>query len=218
MPGSYRADQAGWLRAWCLDELADMAWATSRGRRLVVLVDGRSGAGKSTLAAGLAARLGDDVQLVRLDDCYQGWHGLAAAARTVPKHLLHPREPGYRAWDWDNDQPAEWVPLDPRRPLVIEGSGALTAASAALASLTVWVDADEATRLRLVRQREGTEDIAWWQMWADQERSHMRTDRPARMADVIVNPVKGVTWMSRPLASCAGWSATARSCAGSLPG
>ena len=169
-----------------LDEFAAAAVARADGR-LVVLIDGRSGAGKTTLASSLARHLagllGCHVQLVSLDDCYPGWGGLAAGSAAVPE-MLSP-DPGYSRYDWAAGCTAEWVPLDAGAPIVIEGSGALTPASAELASLRVWLDAPEAIRRQAVEDREGsTED--WWELWADQEEAHIAANNPEGLADVSI--------------------------------
>ncbi|MDT5149916.1 MAG: hypothetical protein QOI01_1649, partial [Mycobacterium sp.] len=55
-----------------------------------VLIDGRSGSGKSTLATQLCREWTDSV-LVRLDDVYPGWDGLAWAVEHIQSSLLQPR-------------------------------------------------------------------------------------------------------------------------------
>jgi len=171
-----------------IDELPDLALATSEGYRLVVLIDGRSGAGKTTLALGLAGvlaqRLGKPVQTVSLDDVYPGWDGLVAGAATVPQ-MLASVGAGYRRYDWVEARQTGWVPLDPKAPIVIEGCGAITPASAPSATLRIWVDGPEAVRRQAVTARDG-DVTAWWDAWADQEQAHIAADDPIALADVNV--------------------------------
>ena len=87
----------------------------------VVVIDGRSGSGKSTLAERLARASG--AQILHLDELYPGWDGLAEGSRTVARAL---ESGGYRRYDWGRGAFAERIALDPARPLVIEGCGALT--------------------------------------------------------------------------------------------
>jgi len=184
--------------------LADWAAERAAGGRCVVLVDGRSGAGKTTLAVSLSDRLaqilGRPVQVVSLDDCYPGWDGLAAGAAMVPGMLSPPSmhdsaspdrqgtAPGYRRYDWALGRVAEWVPLDPVAPLVIEGSGSLTGASAQLASLRIWLDAPEQARREAVERRDGPAS-GWWDGWAAQELAHIAAHDPASLADVRLSPM-----------------------------
>ncbi|MBF4576669.1 ATP-binding protein [Frondihabitans sp. VKM Ac-2883] len=163
--------------------------ARAGSARPVVLIDGRSGSGKTTLGRALAPLL--DAQLVELDDVYPGWHGLARASEAVVRDMLRAAEPGHRRWDWDAGEPSTWRSLDPRRPLVIEGAGALTRASAPLATLRVWVELDDESRRSRVRERSVVDaadyaDSAWWDVWAAQEGAHRMANDPRRLADVVV--------------------------------
>lgn len=170
--------------------LVDRLVADATGRRLVVLLDGGSGAGKTTLArdlvAELSARLGRLVQLVSLDDAYPGWYGLAQASDWVWQTILRPDAPGHPTWDWVAGRPAGWVSLDGAAPIIVEGCGALTSRSAALASTTLWYERDAATRHRLAMDRDGDGYRPWWDAWAAQEAAHWTRNQPRSLADVVL--------------------------------
>lgn len=167
--------------------------ALSRRRdRFVVLIDGGSGSGKTTLATQLRAALGRRTQLVGLDACYPGWDGLAAASQMVVTDLLAPVAPGFRRWDWVADRPAQWVPLDPDRPLIIEGCGALTPASAPAALLRIWLEREAGARRTAAIARDGATFEAHWEQWAAQERTHWTTHRPWELADLLLE-IQGPT-------------------------
>ena len=121
--------------------------------RPVLLIDGGAGSGKTTLAESLAASWpgGGPVQVVGLDELYPGWGGLAAGSDAVPTLITGT---GFRTWDWAAGRPGAWRSLDPTEPLVVEGCGALTPASRALAGLALWLEVDQATR-RQPRTRQG---------------------------------------------------------------
>ncbi|MCL2315894.1 MAG: AAA family ATPase [Actinomycetia bacterium] len=189
------------------DDLAAAAVEAARGRRLVVIIDGRSGAGKSTLARDLVRcldrRTGWAVQSVSLDHVYPGWGGLAAATAAVADTILRETAPGYRTYDWEAQHRTDWIALSPGDPLVIEGAGALTGTTAMTASLRVYADADERTRRSAALARDGAAYEPWWDVWAAQERAHFATHHPAVLADVIVNPVTRLAWWAdRPAAPC----------------
>ena len=159
------------------------ARAAASGARPVVLIDGRSGAGKSTLARGLAPLLG--AQLVSLDDIYPGWDGLEAGSAAVAETVLRNRDPGWRRWDWASGEPAEWHPVDPAAPIVIEGCGALSRANRSLATFGIWVEVPAAERRRRALEREP--DFApHWSHWAAQERAHAARENPRALADVVI--------------------------------
>lgn len=157
--------------------------ATAAGARIVVLLDGRSGTGKTTLGDALAEEL--DAQLVHLDDVYPGWDGLRAAADAVVTDVLGPPS-GHRRWDWDASAPAGWTAVDPDLPLVVEGCGALSRASAPLAGLRVWLEADDDERWRRAIGRDGDVFAREWDRWAAQERAFIATEDPVRLADVVI--------------------------------
>lgn len=159
----------------------------------LVLIDGRSGSGKSTLAAelaDLAATQGTTVQCVHLEDIYPGWDGLEAAAGIVVNDILGPlRSVGHATWqtyDWHHVAPGPTLHADAESPLIIEGSGALTRASAALATFTVWVEAGVAFRQQRAFARDGDIYRPHWQRWADQEDELLAREGSPALADIVI--------------------------------
>lgn len=158
----------------------------------VVVIDGRSGAGKSSLAARIARAwpLQTPVQLLALDSVYPGWDGLERGARIVREQVLHPHGRGligtWRRWDWERDEEAEAHAVDPALGLIVEGCGALTAASARLADVTVWVDGPAASRRHRALERDGDAFAAHWDMWAAQEDAHIARHHPQTLAAITV--------------------------------
>lgn len=154
--------------------------------RPVVLIDGGAGAGKTTLAESLGTAWPGPLQIVGMDSFYPGWGGLAAASEMIADHLLRPVDPGFRRWDWARSEPAEWVRIDPRLPLVIEGCGALTPRSRVLADLGVWCELDGDERRRRALARDGELFALHWDEWEAQEAEHWRAHRPWELADLVV--------------------------------
>ncbi|RFA11265.1 hypothetical protein B7R54_12545 [Subtercola boreus] len=151
----------------------------------VVLIDGRSGSGKSELATALAERWPGPVTLVRLDDIYPGWDGLDAASAHVHDHLLASSAPRWQRHDWVTDTGAEWASIDPALPLIVEGIGSLSRQNAALATLRVWVELDDATRKQRALARDGEAYAPHWERWAAQERAFIAREHPRALADVV---------------------------------
>lgn len=107
----------------------------------------------------------------------------------VAEDVLHPVRPGFWRWDWENDCPDLWVNLDPHTPLIIEGAGAVTAASKSSAArrgavLTIKIDAPTSERRRRALSRDRGYG-PWWDMWAAQEKQHF-SDAGELIFDVVV--------------------------------
>lgn len=155
-----------------------------------LLLDGPSGAGKSTLADALVAAWPDAVTLVRMDNIYPGWGGLAAGGAHVHDHLLQPRHRGaqsrWRRHDWEADAPAEWHLVPQSRSLLVEGCGVLTRENAPLATIRVWLDADDELRKRRALARDHGGFDAHWDEWQAQFVRYLAAERPAAAADVRV--------------------------------
>jgi cytidylate kinase len=158
-----------------------------RAPRAVVLVDGRSGSGKTTFASALAAGRA----LLRLEDVYPGWDGLAAASEALVDHVLVPRAAGapgaLHRWDWVQDRPGDLLQVAAAGPLVVEGCGALSRRAAALADLTIWVELPATERRVRALARDGAVFEAHWDRWAGQERAFLAREDPRRTADLVVD-------------------------------
>lgn len=171
-----------------LDQAVSLILDRCDGGLDTVLLDGPSGAGKSTLADALVEAWPGAVTLVRMDNIYPGWGGLAAASAHVHDHLLSPRSLGavsrWRRHDWESERPAEWHTVPAGRSLVLEGCGVLTRGNAPLATVRVWLDADDRVRKAraLARDRGGFD--AHWDEWDSQFVRFVVSESPAASADL----------------------------------
>lgn len=142
-----------------------LATLAAGGQPWVLLIDGRSGAGKTVLATRLAETTG--AALVSLDDVYPGWDGLAAGAAQVPQIL---REGRWTSWDWANGRPGGPASVSLAGPVIVEGCGAISRASRALADHAWWLEfGDDAERRRRALARSGAGYAPHWDAWAAQE-------------------------------------------------
>jgi hypothetical protein len=161
--------------------------------RPVVVIDGRSGAGKSSLARSLVAawpRAGG-AALVALDEVYPGWDGLTAGSEYARRRILVPFAAGgvssWRRWDWASGRRAGAIESLPARGgLVLEGAGALTARSACLADVRVWLSAPADARRRRALARDGATYRPHWERWAAQEDAHIEHEHPGALADLVL--------------------------------
>ncbi len=163
----------------------------------VVLIDGPSGAGKSTLADRLVAAWPGErtPTLVRLDDIYPGWNGLAAGIQHLATHVLEPRHVGrpaaWQRFDWARGEPAEWHPVDGSLPLIVEGCGALAGGHAPLGDIRIWLAADDSIRKTRALDRDGEAFRSHWDEWQDEWEAYRATDTPERWATIRLNGTDG---------------------------
>lgn len=157
----------------------------------IVLIDGRSGAGKSTVAARVRARWAGPVTMIGLDELYPGWDGLAEGAEIARTRILEPLASGRSAhwnrWDWVRDAPGDGVVTPAFVPLILEGSGVLTPASAALAPVRLWLESAEPGRRDRALARDGDTYRPHWQRWARQEEAHLCAHHPRDLATIRVD-------------------------------
>ena len=157
--------------------------------RPVVLIDGGSGSGKSVLGSLLAPLLG--ARLLQLEDMYPGWDGLERASADLYELVLTSETPSWRDWDWERSEPVSWHQLDPTSPLVVEGSGALSRRNRSAATLGIWIELDAETRKQRAIARDGDRYAPHWDRWAAQETAFGARERPAELADVVLDAASG---------------------------
>ena len=170
-----------------LVDLLDQAPARA-GRTRVLAIDGPSGSGKTSLAGALSTAL-DQAPVVHLDDLYPGWDGLAATVPRLVDGVLRPlaegRPMGYRRYDWERGEDAEWIELAAPGPvLIVEGAGAGARAGAPYLSVLAWLDAPAETRFARAMARDGDTYRPHWQRWADQETRYFAENDPRGRADL----------------------------------
>lgn len=177
----------------------------------VLLIDGRSGSGKTSLAARIVRELrgagaaGADPhdphhstaepQLLRVEDLYPGWDGLAEGSAALAAVLDEGR---YHRYDWYAGTFAEEHRIALRPPLVIEGCGAITARNLAAARRwavraagegavvrSLWLDCPDEVRRSRALARDGDSYAPHWDRWATQEDTLYAEHEPWRLADDV---------------------------------
>ena len=156
----------------------------------IVLIDGRSGAGKSTVAARLASRWPGAVSVIGLDELYPGWDGLEDGAELARSRILEPIAAGrparWNRWDWERNDIGAEIVTSASLPLIIEGVGILTPASADLAPVRLWLESPDTTRRDRALSRDGDTYRPHWERWARQEEEHLQAHSPRDLATISV--------------------------------
>lgn len=172
-----------------VSELARARVASGSPTPVTVAIDGRSGAGKTSFAARVAAQL-PQCALVHLDDFYPGWDGMARTPDLLAEWLLRPirdhAPAGYRRFDWQLGEFAEWVPVAAGTFLVIEGAGSSVEPAGGYADLRVWLEAPATLRKARALARDGDTYAPHWDRWAAQEDTVFRADRTRQRADLVI--------------------------------
>ena len=154
----------------------------------VLLIDGRSGSGKTTLAGWLAPRLG--ARVLHLEDLYCGWDGLDGAADVLARRVLPAFAAGRIAtwprWDWSADRIGGSGHLLPGGRLIVEGCGALTAASRPFAGFALLLDVDPGVRAERILRRDPPSALPGHRRWAAQERRQLARERMPALADLVL--------------------------------
>jgi uridine kinase len=173
-----------------------MSRPTTLGAGRLLAIDGPSGSGKSTLATAVQ-HLAPGARLLRLDDLYDGWHGLAGIGETL-RALLAPLARGeaasYRRYDWAAGSFAESVPLEPVDLLVLDGVGSGHRAIADRITALVWLDIEhDDGRARALARDLGAApatDRAVYEehlrAWQRGEATHYAVDATRERADIVL--------------------------------
>jgi uridine kinase len=180
-----------------LDALLDRVTAAppQLGATRLVCVDGPAGSGKTVLAARIAAGAADrglSVQVLHMDDLYEGWDGADRGFALLRDHVLTRIAGGlegrYRRYDWEARAYAEKhaVPAD-LDLLVVEGVTSADRGVEPWPSLRIWVETTNTVRLERGIDRDGEALRDRWLDWMRWEREHFAAEETRERADLVVD-------------------------------
>ncbi len=180
-------------RARSISEIATDLVLGSRGKPLVIAIDGHSGGGKSTFARALGADL--DAALLSTDD-FAWWHSLFDWPQMLIEQGLQPLLLGqhldYRPAAWIERGREGSITAAAREFIIVEGVGAAQTAMRAAIDVIVWVqsDVDEAERRGIARdlgeRPDPVEAKRFWDDWQSAEAPFQEQQRTWEFADLIV--------------------------------
>jgi uridine kinase len=166
----------------------------------IILIDGRAGSGKSTFARLLQDQVFQETRqspkIIHMDDLYPGWEGLTQGSLYMVEQILKPLKQNAKAqwqrWDWTNsvrggtDPGNGWREFDGQNLLIVEGCGAVTAQSAELADLTIWIEAPRQTRRERFEARDRGVFSNFWASWSAQEDEFYQEHRSEQLCELTV--------------------------------
>ena len=140
-------------------------WRT--GARIVAGIDGAGGAGKSTLARGIEEAFAGCVSTVRCDDFYRPLIGALLSPqeayesyfdwRRLRDEALIPLRNGqparYQRYDWSTDRLAEWIDVEPREMVLVEGVFSTRPELRAMIDVAIFIETPREERLRRMLAR-----------------------------------------------------------------
>lgn len=164
------------------------------------MIDGRAGSGKSTFARLLQEQVFQETRqnpkVVHMDDIYQGWDGLEQGSLYMVEQILKPLAQNgkcdWQRWDWSQnlrggtDTGNGWRSFDGQNLLIVEGCGAVTAASLEFADLSVWVESDRKTRKERFEARDRGSFSNYWASWSAQEDAFFQDHRSQQLSELQV--------------------------------
>jgi uridine kinase len=175
----------------------------SKRRRVggvIVGIDGGGGAGKSTLARGISEAFAGLVSIVRCDDFYRPLSDAQYSVqeayenyfdwRRLRNDVLMPLRAGLRAryqrYDWSTDRlAAQWMLVEPREIVVVEGVFSMRPELRALLEVAIFVETPRGERMRrmLARPQEST---SWIDQWMAAEDWYLEHIAPSLHADLMI--------------------------------
>ena len=167
----------------------------------IVLIDGRAGSGKSLFATKMAENYFSEntqaARIVQLDDLYPGWEGLAAGSVYARERILEPisagKEASWQIWDWEQgcrgatgEAGNGFREFSGGTALIVEGCGVLSKASALMASLRLWIEADSTKRRQRFSERDKGKFDEYWGVWDAQEDEFYGAEKSRELAELVI--------------------------------
>jgi uridine kinase len=169
---------------------------------MIVGIDGCGGAGKSTLARGIGEAFADRVSIVRCDDFYRPLVGEQSSEltaqqayenyfdwRRLREEALIPLRSGQRArfqrHDWTTDTPAEWIEIEPREIVIVEGVFSMRPELRPLLDIAIFIETRREERVRRMSARPQP-STSWMARWIAAEDWYLEHIAPHRHADLVI--------------------------------
>ena len=164
----------------------------SDGPHLLV-IDGPAGSGKSTLAKNLFLYLSTsrEVNLLGLDDIYDGWDNalgakLTSDLRNVVSAHLKKESVSVEIYNWGTFKFDDVREIKPREILIIEGVGSAQEVVRANKAITIWMEIDSDRGVQRVLERDGHHLTTQMHAWQELQSQHFSQSGARENADFII--------------------------------
>ena len=161
---------------------------------MIITIDGVAGAGKTTLAHYMSNEYQDrfSVNIVHMDDLYDGWSDPLGAALTTKLELIvqaHLEQQPFTTtrFDWEQSQAGASFTIGPTDLLILEGVGAGQRAIREFVETKIWIDLEPIVGLRRVLARDGNKIAAQMVEFLEEQRIHFMEEGTRDAADFHLN-------------------------------
>ncbi len=154
----------------------------------IIAIDGPAGSGKTTLANQLAADI-SDVEVIHVDDLYQGWSDAFSARLTasVISQILLPISQkvdfNYEIYDWRENKFFKSKLVPKNKIYILDGVGAGQKPFRQYLTKIIWLNISDEIGLSRVLQRDGAEILSPMQQFQKAQNHHFATDFTENAAD-----------------------------------
>jgi uridine kinase len=164
----------------------------------IIAIDGPAGSGKTTLANKLATDIAN-VEVIHVDDLYQGWSDAFSTRLTasVISQILLPISQkidfNYEIYDWQKNvfYKSKNVPKD--KIYILEGVGAAQTQFRPYLSKIIWLNISDEIGLSRVLQRDGAGILSPMQQFQQEQKQHFARDLTEKAADFSYEGVPKTT-------------------------
>lgn len=161
--------------------------------RPIIAIDGPAGAGKTTLAReiNLALSLEMSVNVIHMDDLYDGWNNALSEDLTqilvylVSQHKS--KKPAViRKYNWVTSSFAESEEIPPADLLILEGVGSGDKALQDDLAALIWIDIDPEIGVKRVIERDGSQVADEMKKWVGAQEEYFSQHSTREKADFIL--------------------------------
>ena len=159
----------------------------------LLAIDGPAGSGKSTLAKELFLYFSTtrDVNLLGLDDIYDGWENALGQQLTEDLERIsqaHQNQGAFSIdiYNWSTSSFSEVREIKPKEIFIIEGVGSAQEIIRAHKAITIWMDIDPTLGMERVLERDGHHIAEQMKAWQELQSEHFAHSGAREHADLII--------------------------------